>query len=218
MIDLVIIGAGPGGFDTAIFAAEHGLETVLIEKHTVGGTCLNVGCIPTKTLYQNAKTIKNMKELSTLGIKVDNFAIDYEQIKTRKETIVENQVGNILKSLKKLGVTLIEGEAQILTKNTVSVNGEVIEAKNIIIATGSLPKVFPFKGIDLDIVNDSTGILSLETFPKKMIIVGAGVIGSEIATIFNYFDCEITLVEYAKEILPPLDKDEIGRASCRERV
>lgn len=212
MIDLIIIGAGPGGFDTAIYAAEHGLETVLIEKHIVGGTCLNYGCIPTKTLYQNAKTIKNMKELSTLGIKVDNFAIDYEEIKTRKETIVENQVGNILKSLKKLGVKLIEGEGQIITNNSVSVNGEIIEAKNIIIATGSVPQVFPFKGIDLEIVNDSTGILSLETFPKKMLIVGAGVIGSEIATIFNYFDCEITLVEYLKEILPPLDKDIKKRA------
>jgi len=210
--DVVIIGAGPGGFDTAIFAAEHGLDVTLIEKHIVGGTCLNYGCIPTKTLYQNAKTIKNMKELSTLGVNVDNFTVDYEQIKNRKEAIVSNQVKNILTSLKKLNVNLIEGEAKIINKNEVMVNDEIIKTKHIIIATGSTPRIFPFPGSDLDIVNDSKGILSLEAFPKKMIVVGAGVIGSEIATIFNYFDSEITLVEYMDEILPPLDKDIKKRA------
>ena len=212
MKDVVIIGAGPGGFDTAIFAAEHGLDVTLIEKHIVGGTCLNYGCIPTKTLYQNAKTIKNMKELSTLGVNVDNFTVDYEQIKNRKEAIVSNQVKNILTSLKKLNVNLIEGEAKIINKNEVMVNDEIIKTKHIIIATGSTPRIFPFPGSDLDIVNDSKGILSLEAFPKKMIVVGAGVIGSEIATIFNYFDSEITLVEYMDEILPPLDKDIKKRA------
>ncbi|WP_168169690.1 dihydrolipoyl dehydrogenase [Candidatus Izimaplasma bacterium ZiA1] len=212
MKDVVIIGAGPGGFDTAIFAAEHGLQVTLIEKHIVGGTCLNYGCIPTKTLYQNAKTIKNMTELSTLGVNVDNFTVDYEQIKNRKESIVSNQVKNILTSLKKLNVNLIEGEAKIINKNEVMVNDEIIKTKNIIIATGSTPRIFPFPGSDLEIVNDSKGILSLDTFPKKMIVVGAGVIGSEIATIFNYFDSEITLVEYMDEILPPLDKDIKKRA------
>lgn len=212
MKDLVIIGAGPGGFDTAIYAKEHGLDVTLIEKHKVGGTCLNYGCIPTKALYHNALTIKNMEELSVFGVVVENYKIDYNTIKTRKETIVSNQVRNILTSIKKLGIDLIEGEASIISKNEVLVNGEVIKTKNIIIATGSVSKRIPFEGSDLPVINDSTGILSLEKFPKKMVIVGAGVIGCEMAAIFNYFDCEITLVEYENEILPPLDKDIKKRA------
>ena len=212
MKDLVIIGAGPGGFDTAIFAKEHGLDVTLIEKHKVGGTCLNYGCIPTKALYHNALTIKNMKELDVFGVEVEDYSIDYTKIKTRKETIVSNQVRNILTSIKKLGIDLIEGEASIISKNEVLVNGEIIETKNIIIATGSVSQMISFEGSDLPIIHDSTDILSLDTFPKKMVIVGAGVIGCEMATIFNYFDCEITLVEYEDEILPPLDKDIKKRA------
>jgi len=210
--DLVIIGAGPGGFDAAIFAKEHGLDVTLIERHKVGGTCLNYGCIPTKTLYHNAKTIKNMKSLDLFGVEVDEFKIQYETIKTRKESIVENQVNNILTSIKKLGIELIEGEAQIINKNEVHVNDMVIKTKNIIIATGSVSKKIPFEGDDLDIIHDSTDILSLEKFPKKMVVIGAGVIGCEMATIFNYFDCEVTLVEYLDSILPPLDKDIKKRA------
>ncbi len=212
MKDLVIIGAGPGGFDTAIFAKEHGLDVTLIEKHKVGGTCLNYGCIPTKTLYHNAKTIKNMKELDVFGVLVDQYNIDYEIIKTRKEEIVTNQVNNVLTTIKKLGIELIIGEAKILSNHEVEVNGEIIKTKNIIIATGSVSKRINFEGSDLPIIHDSTDILSLTTFPKKMTIIGAGVIGCEMATIFNYFDCDITVVEYLDEILPPLDKDIKKRA------
>ena len=212
MKDIVIIGAGPGGFDAAIFAKEHGLNVTLIEKHKVGGTCLNYGCIPTKALYHNALTIKNMEDLDVFGVEVDQYNVNYDTVKTRKETIVSNQVGNIITSLKKLGVDLVKGEASIISRNEVLVNGEIIKAKNIIIATGSVSKNIPFEGSDLPIIHDSTDILSLETFPKKMVIVGAGVIGCEIATIFKYFDCEITLVEYENEILPSLDKDIKKRA------
>ena len=212
MKDLVIIGAGPGGFDTAIFAKEHGLDVTLIEKHKVGGTCLNYGCIPTKALYHNASTIKNMNHLDVFGVEVKDYSINYEIIKARKEAIVSNQVGNVLKTIKKLGIELIEGEASIISNNEVLVNDEIIKTKNIIIATGSVSKRLSFEGNDLPIVNDSTSILSLNQFPKKMVIVGAGVIGCEMATIFNYFDCDITLVEYEKDILPPLDLDIKKRA------
>lgn len=212
MRDLVIIGAGPGGFDTAIHAKEHGLDVVLIERHKVGGTCLNYGCIPTKALYHNAKKIKDMKTLDVFGINVDDFSIDYDIIKTRKETIVENQVKNILTTIKKLKIELVEGEAQIIDANTVLVNDVEIKTKNIIIATGSSPKQLNFKGNDLDVVKTSKDILNLDTFPKKMVVIGAGVIGCEMASIFNQFDTEVSLIEYQDEILPPLDKEIKKRA------
>jgi dihydrolipoamide dehydrogenase len=212
MKDVVIIGAGPGGFDTAIFAKEHGLDVTLIEKHKVGGTCLNYGCIPTKALYHNAKNIKQMKTLDVFGIHIDTFAVDYDVVKTRKEQIVEDQVKNILFTIKKLGIELIEGEATIKDTHTVVVNGMEIQTKNIIIATGSKPRKLQFPGSDLPIVQDSKGILSLTTFPKKMVVVGAGVIGTEMASIFNQFDCEVTLIEYADEVLPTLDAEIKKRA------
>lgn len=212
MVDLIIIGAGPGGFDTAIYAREHGLEVILIEKGNVGGTCLNYGCIPTKALYHNAKHIKDLKSLDTFGVTLGDYSVDYDVIKSRKESIVSNQIRNIGTSLKKLGVTLIEGEASILSSNQVEVNGETYQAKNIIIATGSKPSLIPFDGDDLDIVHTSRDILSLETWPKDMVIVGAGVIGCEMASIFNQFGSHISLIEYQDEILPPLDKDIKKRA------
>lgn len=212
MTDVIIIGAGPGGFDTAIYAKEKGLDVTLIEKDTVGGTCLNWGCIPTKALYHNAKKIKDMSELDVFGINAPSFTIDQEIIKTRKETIVENQVRNIHTSLDKLGVNLLKGEATIVSPNKVEVNGLILDTKHIIIATGSIPKKLRFEGDDLEIVHDSKDLLSLETFPKRMLVVGAGVIGSEMASIFTAFDCEVTLVEYLDDVLPMQDKDIKKRA------
>jgi len=210
--DLVIIGAGPGGFDTAIHAKEQGLDVVLIEKHKVGGTCLNYGCIPTKALYHNAKAIKSVKNSDVFGLTIDKYSVDYETIKTRKEQIVDNQIKNILTTIKKLKIDLVEGETSIIDANTVSVNNLEIKTKNIIIATGSSPKFLNFEGSDLPVVHNSKDILSLETFPKKMVVIGAGVIGSEMASIFNHFDAEVSLVEYQDEILPPLDHEIKKRA------
>lgn len=212
MRDLIVIGAGPGGFDSAIFAKEHGLDVVLIEKNHVGGTCLNYGCIPTKALYHNAKSIKNLSSINDFGITIDNFSVDYDKVKERKETIVSSQVNNILITLKKLKIELIIGEAKLLDNHTVEVNGEELTAKHIIIATGSKPRMISFPGDNLEIVQNSKGILSLEKFPTKMVVVGAGVIGSEMASIFNQFNCEVTLIEYLDEILPPLDQEIKKRA------
>lgn len=212
MRDLIIIGAGPGGFDTAIYAKEHGLDVVLIERHKVGGTCLNDGCIPTKALYHNAKKIKDMKSLDVFGIRVSDYKIDYDVIKNRKETIVGNQIKNILTTIKKLKIDLLQGEAQIIDRNTVLINNEEIKTKNIIVATGSNPKTLNFKGSDLEVVKTSKDLLSLDIFPKKMVVIGAGVIGCEMASIFNQFDTEVSLIEYQDEILPPLDKEIKKRA------
>jgi len=212
MKDLVIIGAGPGGFDTALHAKELGLDVTLIEKHKVGGTCLNYGCIPTKALYHNAKHIKDMSSLNVFGIEVDGFSIDNEVIKERKETIVDSQIKNIHTSLQKAGVELIDGIGEIVSSNLVRVNDQEIETKHIIIATGSVPSKISFEGDDFDIIHTSRDILSLEQWPKQMVVVGAGVIGCEMAGIFNQFGTEVTVVEYMDEILPPLDNDIKKRA------
>jgi dihydrolipoamide dehydrogenase len=212
MRDLIIIGAGPGGFDTALFAREHGLDVVLIEKEFVGGTCLNWGCIPTKALYHNAERIHQTKTASIFGVTIDRFTINYDSIKTRKEQIVDNQINNIHMSLKRAGVELITGTASIVGLHKVEVNGQILEAKNIILATGSKVRRISFTGDTLPVVHDSKDLLSLETFPKQLIVVGGGVIGTEMASIFNEFDCHVTIVEFQDEILPPLDKDIKKRA------
>jgi dihydrolipoamide dehydrogenase len=212
MRDVIIIGAGPGGFDTAVFAKEQGLDVLLIEAGTIGGTCLNWGCIPTKALYHNAKTIQDLRHLDVFGVQLSSYGIDWNAIKTRKETIVANQIQNMNTTLSRLKIDYIEGRAQITSPHQVEVNGETHDTKHIVIATGSLPRVFPFEGDDLDIVVDSRGMLELNVWPKRLVVVGAGVIGVEMASIFRALGSEVTLVEVQDTILPGLDVDIQKRA------
>ncbi len=210
--DLIIIGAGPGGLDAALYAAKHGLSVALIERHKVGGTCLNYGCIPTKALYQNAKTIRSMHNLSTFGVHADAFRLDYDTIKARKETIVSGQIDAVTMSLKKAGIDLIEGSARLQNDNTVTVGDATYQGNHVIIATGSKPKMLSFEGDDLPIIHTSKTILDLEVFPKRLLVVGAGVIGVELAQIFQSFDADVTLVDFAGDILLTEDKDVRKRA------
>jgi dihydrolipoamide dehydrogenase len=212
MTDLIIIGAGPGGFDAALYAAKKGLNTILIEKEEVGGTCLNWGCVPTKALYENAKMIEQFKKSEMFGLKTKDFTLDFNQIKSRKESIVQGQIDGIYESLKHAGVTLIKGEATIDANNLVHVNGETLSAKNIILATGSVSKKLTFKGSDLPIVKTSKSMLELSKFPKNLLVVGAGVIGSEMAMIFKSFGAHVTLIDFQDEILMTEDKDIRKRA------
>ncbi len=210
--DLIVIGAGPGGLDAALYAAKHGLSVALIERHKVGGTCLNYGCIPTKALYQNAKTVRSMHNLPSFGVHADAFRLDYDAIKTRKEAIVSGQIDAVTMSLKKAGVDLIEGTASLLDNNTVTVGDTTYKGKHVIIATGSKPRMLSFDGDDLPIIHTSKTILDLEVFPKRLLVVGAGVIGVELAQIFQAFDADVTLVDFADDILLTEDKDVRKRA------
>ena len=213
MKDLVIIGAGPGGFDTAVFAKEQGLDVTLIEKNKIGGTCLNWGCIPTKALYHIA-TLKNEFDHSDVfGIKHSNVTLDFESLKKRKEDVVAFQAKNMMHTIQKLGIEYIEGSASILDSTTVKVNGTEIKTKHIIIATGSSPKRMTFYGSDLPVVVDSKGLLELKRIPKQLVVVGGGVIGLEMASIFHQFGSEVTIVEYEKSILPIFDVDIRKRAT-----
>ena len=210
--DVIIIGAGPGGFDTAIYAKKHGLNVLLIEKEALGGTCLNWGCIPTKAIYQNAKTLKTIKKSDTFGINVSDISVNLEQIKARKEQIVADQIKNIETTLKKLDIDYIEGEATIRDTHHVHVNDTVYETKHIIIATGSSVRKITFEGDHLPIVKTSKELLELETIPKHLTVVGGGVIGVEMAAIFHGLGSDVDIIEYMPSLLPVLDSDISRRA------
>ena len=184
--DLLIIGAGPGGYRAAEYAAKQGLKVVIAEEGEVGGTCLNVGCIPTKT-YVHAATFAEARE---------RMATVIPQLRSGVEGILSHP-----------NITLLRGRASFVSSSECSICGDVVAAKNIIIATGSETKWLPIKGVDDPRVVDSTGLLQLEILPKKLCIIGAGVIGMEFASVFNRFGSEVTVIEYLKECLPALDSD-----------
>ena len=209
MFDIIIIGAGPGGYETAADAAAHGLTVGIVERDQMGGTCLNRGCIPTKALCRNAEVINLMQESEVWGVKTGEMAFDYAPVFERKEAVVKQLREGVEMLMGAPGITAIKGEACLKDANTVVVNGEEYSAQNIIIATGSAPRGLPIEGADLAMTSDD--ILAMETLPKSMCIVGGGVIGMEFAAVFSTFGVEVTVIEYCKEILPPFDKDVAKR-------
>lgn len=209
MFDIIIIGAGPGGYETAADAAAKGLTVAIVERDQMGGTCLNRGCIPTKALCRNAEVINLMREAEVWGVKTGEMALDYAPVFERKEAVVKQLREGVEMLMGAPGITAIKGEATLKDANTVVVNGEEYSAKNIIIATGSAPRGLPIEGADLAMTSDD--ILAMETLPKSLCIVGGGVIGMEFATVFSTFGVEVTVIEYCKEILPPFDKDVAKR-------
>ena len=209
MFDIIIIGAGPGGYETAAEAAAHGLSVAIVERDQMGGTCLNRGCIPTKALCRNAEVINLMRESEIWGVKTGGMAFDYAPVFERKEAVVKQLREGVEMLMGAPGITAIKGEASLKDANTVVVNGEEYSAKNIIIATGSAPRGLPIEGADLAMTSDD--ILAMQTLPKSLCIVGGGVIGMEFAAVFSTFGVEVTVIEYCKEILPPFDKDVAKR-------
>lgn len=204
---LLIIGAGPGGYETAVLAAERGIETTLIEAGPVGGTCLNEGCIPTKALCRNAELLHDLKEAGNFGITDLSYGFDMTAVAARKQRIVEQLRQGVQSLLGHKLIHLIHGKARFTDAHTVEAGGELFSADHIIIATGSISQRLPVPGADLPKVITSTELLDLTTVPKRLCIIGAGVIGLEFASIFNTFGSEVTVVEYAKEILPRFDSD-----------
>lgn len=207
---IIIIGAGPGGYETAVRAARLGLEIVVIEKDKLGGTCLNAGCIPTKCLCHSADTLEVLKER---GIQPD--AEELAKAVAHKDETVEKLRSGVAMLMKTPGITLVEGGAQFVDAHTVKVMKEgseqVFSAPNIIIATGSTTKFLPIEGAHARGVLTSTEILNLTSLPQRLCIIGGGVIGIEFASIFRSFGVEVDVVEFMKEILPPFDRDVAKR-------
>ena len=188
--DLIIIGAGPGGYETALLAARRGLSVALIERGEVGGTCLNEGCIPTKALCRTAAMVSDFAEAEAFGIKDVAFTLDFPAVMERKRAVVKQLRDGVESLISNPNIHLLRGEARFVDALTVEAAGERVTAKDVIIA-----------------VLTSRELLDIDSVPQRLCIVGAGVIGLEFASVFSTFGSEVTVLEYAKEVLPHFDSD-----------
>jgi len=212
--DLLIIGAGPGGYVAAIFAAKKGLDVTLVDALRVGGTCLNVGCIPTKALVKSAEIYQEILNSEKNGIFVDNPRFDMEKIINNKNEITEKLVKGVEYLLKQYNVNIVKGYASFLNDKEVLIKGDddlTINADNIIIATGSKTKYLGFPGEGLDLVVDSEVLLNNKKLPESLCVVGGGVIGMEFAFIYASFGVKVSVVEFLPRVLPGVDKEFSSR-------
>ena len=223
---IIIIGAGPGGYETALLAANRGVEVVLIEAGHVGGTCLNEGCIPTKTFCKNAEVLDGLKEAAAFGVTDLSCGFDFSAAVQRKNAVVEQLRGGVEGLLDHKLITFVRGKAAFVDELTVMVTpvvtadgsedcgqdgvsseSNVYSADYIIIATGSISASLPIPGADLPGIMTSKEILDIQEVPKSLCVIGGGVIGLEFASIFRSFGSEVTVLEYCKDILPRFDTD-----------
>ncbi len=206
--DLLIIGSGPAGYVGAVRAAKHGLKTAMIEKEAaLGGTCLNWGCIPTKTLLKSAKVIHTIQDAEKYGVSTTGMSFDFAKIMGRKDKVVKRIVKGVDYLMKSNKVDVIFGEASFVDANTVKTAQGNITAKNILIATGAGPVRPPIPGLDGPNVVTSREILELGTCPKSLVVIGAGVIGMEFASFFSALGTQVTVIEMLDDILPMIDTD-----------
>ena len=210
--DLLIIGAGPGGYVAALAAAKRGLKVTLVEKAELGGTCLNVGCIPTKALIKSGEVCHSARTAAKFGVKIDgDILVDLEAAVNRKDEVKGRLVNGIDMLLAKNNIDLIRGGASFVSDKEVKVATKdeeiLLTAKNIIIATGSKVATLPIPGIDLPMVLDSTAMLSNTKLPKSLTVIGGGVIGMEFAFLYRNFGVDVHVVEYMDDILSMFDQD-----------
>ncbi|MCB2045423.1 MAG: dihydrolipoyl dehydrogenase, partial [Novosphingobium sp.] len=208
--DVLVIGAGPGGYVAAIRAAQLGLKTACVEsRETLGGTCLNVGCIPSKALLHGSELYEEAAHgtLAKFGVKTGKVEIDVATLQGEKSAAVKELTGGIEFLFKKNKVTWIKGQARFADAHTVEVDGKRHTAREIVIATGS--SVTPLPGVEVDndkgIIVDSTGALALSAVPKKLVVIGGGVIGLELGSVWRRLGAEVAVVEFLDQLLPGMD-------------
>ena len=213
--DLVVLGAGPGGYVAAIRASQLGLKTVVVEKDKPGGVCLNIGCIPSKAIIHQAEVVRSAQELTALGAGVDLSGLDYRKVYAGSRKAADTLSRGVAFLLKKNNVELVAGEGAILEPHVVQVKAggsggaKKLTARNILIATGSRPRPLPGFDFDEKLVLSSTGALLLEELPKRICILGGGAIGVEFAHIMNAFGVEVHLVEMLEHLLPLEDQEVV---------
>lgn len=207
---IAVIGGGPGGYVAAIRAAQLGAQVTLIEKWKLGGTCLNVGCIPTKSLLYSAELLDTLREAHKLGVAADNIRVDWPQVQAKKDRTSMTLIKGVQGLLKRNGITQITGEARFVSRNTLCIKtaeGEkTLEADRIIIASGSVPAISQIPGAaDAAACIDSTAALQLEQVPSSMLVLGADGIGVELAGAYASFGARVTVVEAGNQVIPSMD-------------
>lgn len=212
---LAIIGGGPAGYTAAEKAAQAGKDVVLFEQNALGGTCLNVGCIPTKTLLYSAKQYYNAQNAAKYGVKAENVTFDYTKIAQRKTKVVRKLVAGIKQRLNNEHCTVVNGAASVVSRTdekvVIACGEETYEAENLLICTGSNNFVPPIPGLkDNPVVWDSTDALAATVLPQSMVIVGGGVIGMEFATLYHELGVQVTVIEAMPTILPNLDQEVVA--------
>ena len=212
---LAIIGGGPAGYTAAEKASKAGKDVVLFEQNAVGGTCLNVGCIPTKSLLYGAKQYYNATHATKYGVTAENVSFDFAAMQKRKTIVVRKLVAGIKARLNNEHCTLVSGFAKVESRIdelvTISCNDQIFEAENLMVCTGSTNFVPPIPGIkDNPAVWDSTDALAAAELPKSIIIVGGGVIGMEFATLYHELGVPVTVIEALPSILPNLDPEVVA--------
>ena len=203
--DLGIIGGGPGGYTAALFAAKQGKKVVLFEKDSIGGVCLNKGCIPTKSILHTSEIYNKIKNCSEHGISTGDVVLDYSKVIERKNLIVQKLKKGIELALKNAKVQIVNSEAKILSKTEISADNEIYKVKQIICAAGSSPKELRGFEFDHKFILSSDDILTLERLPESILIIGSGAIGTEWARIFSNFGVQTTVIELALHLLPLAD-------------
>jgi dihydrolipoamide dehydrogenase len=198
--DLIVIGAGPGGYEAAAHAAAMGKKVALVEKERLGGTCLNVGCIPSKTFLYSSKLFHECSEAARYGIRIGSLEFDMPAVVERKNRVVATLTKGIESRLKRAGVDLIAGHARLLSRGAVQVDKDRYETKNILIATGSRPAVPPLPGIDSERVLDSNSVFGITRVPERIAIIGGGYIGLEFASFFSEVGAHVSVYEMLPQV------------------
>jgi len=205
--DVIVIGGGPGGYVAAIRAAKEGKKTALVERDLLGGTCLNRGCIPSKALLKHAEVIEQIEQADSWGIHTGSLTLDFAKMLARKDKVIQTLRQGIQGLLQARKIELYEGNAVVHANKTITVNEETeLHGTSLIIATGSRPFLPPITGIDEVNYHTTDTIFELESIPKKLVIVGGGVIGVEIANIFASLNTEVTIIELSDRIIPTEDE------------
>lgn len=207
--DVIVLGGGPGGYECAIRCAQYGLTTALIEARDLGGTCLNRGCVPTKALLHGSELFHEISSAEKIGITA-TASLDYEKLHAFKDEKVAKLRSGISQLLTAHGVTVYTGFGRLADASHIEVNGELLAAENIVLATGSAPSLPPIPGSDGARVMTSDGALEMNILPKSVVLIGGGVIGMEFATLFSDLGCEVTVLEMMPGILPGVDADIVA--------
>jgi dihydrolipoamide dehydrogenase len=205
--DLIVIGAGPGGYVAAERAGHAGLKVLIIEKDNLGGVCTNWGCIPTKSLLNSSKLYKKAKQSEEYGVIAENIRFSLEKAMVHKQDTIDTLRKGIAFLMKKNKVDVIMGEAEVTAPDTVKVGDKTYSCDHLMIATGSTAFVPPIPGADLPHVVDNKGILDIKELPKKLVVIGGGVIGVEFASFFSQVGVSVSVVEMMEEIIPLMDPD-----------